>query len=359
MRNIIKKLIAAAAVLLVLIGMVTASASPGSSGNPLITLSYLSGVFAESLGTEVSSALGSAADRAQNRLDVIYRTYVGYSFAPGYVLLALAEGETVTLSTGGSFILLSGAAALTVESGTVINVSTGDEAATGSRLEQNLRYFCAENTTAVITAATALTGHVDGFYLTDGAIQAPPPMYVFTDVAENAWYFDAVDYVYRNGLFAGTSANTFSPGTPMTRGMFVTVLHRLDGRPASDAGDGFDDVADASAYYYDAVGWANANGIVTGYTDGTFRPDRSVTREEMAAIMHRYASYKGRDMQVSGDEFDAFPDSDEVSSYAVAAMRWTVSNEIIRGSGGMLLPRNTATRAEVAQIIYNYCETIG
>jgi len=113
-------------------------------------------------------------------------------------------------------------------------------------------------------------------------------------------------------------------------------------------------------YYYGAVAWANLNGIVRGYADGSFGPDRSITREEMAAIMHRYATYKNRDMSASGAIFDAFPDKGNVSEFAVPAMQWAVSREVIRGStGGMLLPKNTATRAEVAQIIFNYCDKVG
>ena len=145
----------------------------------------------------------------------------------------------------------------------------------------------------------------------------------------------------------------------MTRGMFVTVLYRLDGQPAVGPGGAFSDVGNPSAFYFDPVTWASGNGIVSGFTDGTFRPSAAITREQMAAIMHRYATFKGRDMSMPGTVFDTFPDRGEVSEFAALAMRWAVSWEIIRGSGGNLLPRNTATRAEVAQIIFNYCENIG
>ena len=353
-----RKIFTAGIVLLILICMVTVSASTGSMDDPLITLSYLDGAFAASLRTDVSASLGNAADNAMNRLDEIYRNYIGYSFTPGYIGISLAAGETVTLASGGSFILLSGAATVAVSSGTVINISTGNEVATGSALTQNRRYFCTENTTMVITAASASTGQLDGYYFTSGQ-GAVAPQYVFTDVMQRDWFFEAVDYVYRNDLFAGTSATTFSPSMPMTRGMFVTVLHRLDGRPEISGAGGFSDVVNTSLYYYAAVIWASENGIVTGYLDGTFQPDRSVSREEMAAIMHRYAAYKGRDMRAPGEVYDSFPDNNEVSSYAVPPMRWAVSREIIRGSNGRLLPRNTATRAEVAQIIYNYREKVG
>ena len=354
----LKKMIAAGTVLLMLICIATVSASTGSIDNPLITRSYLDGAFADSLRSDAASAFDNAMDRAMSRLDDIYRNYMRYNFSPRFSAISLAGGDTLTLSSGGSFILLSGTAALTLTSGTVMNISAGSEVPSGSVLIQYQRYFCTENTTCVITADSALTGQVDGYYLASNA-GAPVPDRVFADVSETDWFFTAVDYVYKRSLFAGTSANMFSPAMPMTRGMFVTVLYRLDGRPEPGAGGDFADVIDPSLYYYDAVAWANANRIVTGYTDGTFQPDRSITREEMAAIMYRYAAYKGRNMQTPGDAYDTFPDNGDVSSYADAAMRWSVSWEIIRGSNGSLLPKNTATRAEVAQIIYNYCENIG
>ena len=352
----LKRVISAGLVLIVLACMVTVSASPGSINDPLVTKSYVDGAFAQLLRADAAAAFSSSAGSANSKLDDIYNKYIGYDFTPRFLRISLAAGEKVSLSQGASFILLTGSAVLSVTGGTVININTGSEAISGSSLSPYQRYFCAEDTTAVITANEASTGQVDGYYVTSGAGPASPP-YIFTDVARSAWYFEAIDYVYKNGLFAGTAATVFSPGMPMTRGMFVTVLYRLDGLPAAGQGGGFKDVQNALLYYFDAVTWGSANGIITGYTDGTFQPDRPVTREEMAAIMHRYASYKGRNMQAAGDAYDAFPDRGEVSSYAAAAMRWAVSWEIIRGSGGSLLPKNTATRAEVAQIIYNFCES--
>jgi len=356
----LKRTITAALVLIALLFMVTASAATvGSSADPLITRSYLDGAFASALKSEITVTLSDATDKAIGKLDDIYKKHVGYTFAPRFTKISLAQGDTVSLSTGSSFILLSGSASLNVTGGTVINVSTGGEAASGSRLAQYQRYFCTENTTARITASSATTGQVDGYYLVGGGVDAPAPHLPFADVPGGAWFFKAIDYVYENELFTGTSATTFSPNSPMTRAMFVTVLHRLDGRPSTASGEGFSDVSNPSQYYYGAVRWANANKIVTGYTDGTFHPDVHVTREQMAAIMYRYATYKGRDQSVTGTVFDTFPDRTQVSGYAAHAMRWSVTWEIIRGSDGKLLPQNTATRAEVAQIVYNYCQNVG
>jgi hypothetical protein len=353
----LKRTIAAVLVTIMLSCMVTVSASTaGTTADPLITLSYLDGTFAASMRRDITDTLGSAADRAMSRLDELYKKHIGYSFAPRFTRVALAAEDTLTLSAGASFVLLSGSATLTITNGTVINVSTGTEVASGAQLVQNQRYFCVEDTTALIAATSTVTGQVDGYYLLDSTAAQ---QLVFIDVVEGQWFFAAVDFVYTNGLFAGTTANTFSPGSAMTRGMFVTVLYRLDGLPPTGSGGTFTDVTDPNRFYYDAVMWASANEIVTGYADGTFRPNAAITREQMAAIMHRYATFKGRDMSTPGTVYDTFPDRDNVAGYAANAMRWAVSWGVINGSDGRLLPRNTATRAQVAQIIYNYCERIG
>ena len=354
----LKKITATLIVILLLLCMATASASSsGTVSNPLISLSYLDGAFVKSLKSDISLVLDDAMAGALNKLDEISRNYARYSFAPGFTRISFSAGDTVMISMGSSFILLSGSATLTSVYGAVVNLSTGYEVAAGTRLTQFHRYFCTENTTAVITADVESSGQVDGYYLTDTAV-ANRHHPVFRDVMENDWYYPAVDFVYGNNLFGGTSANTFSPAMPMTRGMFVTVLYRLEGEPETGSGGQFGDVQEPSLYYYDAVTWANANNIVLGYNSNAFGPNDSVTREQMAAIIYRYAEYKHRDMSESGSVtdsvYDTLPDIENVSDYAVSAARWAVSWGVINGSNGMLLPRNTATRAEVAQIISNY-----
>ena len=355
----LKRTIAAGITLLMLLCMVTASANTaGSQTDPLITLSYLNGAYKDSLKSDAAASLNSAVAPSVEKLDEIYRKYAGYKFAPRFSPFTLEPGGTITLSTGSSVILLTGSASLTVSSGAVVNVSTGREEASGAALTQYQRYFCTENTMAVITASSAMTGQVDGYYLSDGDTPAPQTL-PFRDVDTDAWFYTAVGFVYANGLFSGTAADTFSPGIPMTRAMFVTVLYRLAGQPEVSAGSTLSDVTDTSQYYYNAVAWANGNGIVAGYADGRFLPDNQVTREQMAAIMYRYAALQNRGLSADGTAFDEFPDKESVSEYAVGAMRWAVANGVISGSDGRLLPQNTATRAQVAQIIYNYCERIG
>jgi len=354
--------------------MVTVSASPaGSANDPLVSRRHLEGQFADSLRADINTSFSTAASSAMSRLNALYLEVAGYSFAPRFTRLTIPAGSTVSLASGASFILLSGSATLTVNSGTVINVSTGTPANSGVAVTANQRLFCTEDTTAVIAATSAVVGQVDGFYYVDAenrpATSGPPippqpptpgGAHRFTDVSSSAWFAPAVDFVYQNGLFAGTSPTTFSPNTPMTRGMFVTVLHRLDGLTEVSSSAAFSDVRDPSAFFFDAVAWADSSGIVTGFADGTFRPNDSVTREQMAAIMHRYAAHTGRSMAVHATALDAFPDRNNISAFAVESMQWAVSWQIIRGStGGRLLPGDTATRAEVAQIILNYVTNVG
>ena len=337
--------------------MATVSAStPGSSGNPLVTRDYLHNTYANRLYIDIREQFDTAANNALSSLEDMYR--MGYSFAPHFTDITLRADETIMLTMGSSFILQSGSATLSFTSGTVINITTGNAVQTDTALARRQRYFCTENTSALITASSTSVGQVDGYYKTDGAIQSPVWI-PFTDVARTHWAYPAVQFVYSNGLFQGTSSTRFSPNMEMTRGMFITVLYRYEGEPAVMADGGMSDVTNPARYYYTPIVWAHDNGIISGDSRGRFRPEDSITREDMAEILHKYAAFKGRSMSSSTTIFTAFPDHDRVSAYAVPAMRWAVTWEIIRGSYGRLLPLNFATRAEVAQIFVNYFDSMG
>lgn len=178
----------------------------------------------------------------------------------------------------------------------------------------------------------------------------------FNDVSANDWFASAVDYVTGKGMMNGTADNTFSPKANTTRGMVVTVLYRLENQPSTSAAS-FTDVA-SGAYYANAVAWANANGIVSGYGSGKFGPNDKVTREQLAAILYRYARYKKYD--VSGAKsLDGYTDAQSVSSYAVPALQWANAAGIVTGkSGSKLDPKGNATRAEVAAMLMRFCENV-
>ena len=176
----------------------------------------------------------------------------------------------------------------------------------------------------------------------------------FTDVKETDWFYDAVGYVYENGMMSGTGNSQFSPQVTTSRAMLVTILYRLEGAPAV-SGTVFTDVA-ANAYYADAVTWASENGIVGGYGGGIFGPDDPITREQMAAILYRYGQHKEYDTTATGD-VTTFTDSASVSSYAVEAMNWAVGVGLISGVGNnTLAPTGSATRAQVAMILMRFCK---
>lgn len=175
----------------------------------------------------------------------------------------------------------------------------------------------------------------------------------FFDVPENAWFFGDTVYAYTNGLFKGTAENTFSPDGEMTRAMLVTVLWRMENEPSADANH----FADAQGKWFSsAVDWASANGIVNGTSATSFDPDAGITREQLAAVMYRYAQYKGLDTKYSAD-ISGFADYADISEYAQAAMSWANANGIITGTpNSMLLPAECADRAQVAAILHRFIE---
>ena len=178
-----------------------------------------------------------------------------------------------------------------------------------------------------------------------------PKSLPFTDVSSGEWYYDAVAYVYEKGLMDGTSAVTFAPGAVLTRAMTAQVLWNLAGSPAAPGGAGFTDVA-ADAWYAGAVNWAAAQGIVAGYDTGAFGPEDAVTREQLAAMLYRYA---GAPEPTGG--LDGFADKDAASGYAADALCWAVGEGLLTGKdGGRLDPAGTATRAEVAVILMRFAE---
>lgn len=177
----------------------------------------------------------------------------------------------------------------------------------------------------------------------------------FTDVAANAWYAQAVDFVTRSGLMSGTSTGVFRPDNAMTRAMLVTVLWRADGQQSVSDASGFTDVASGS-WYSSAVTWAVKNGIVNGTSDTTFSPDKSITRQEIAAIIQRYAKYKGADVTQTADLI-SYTDNASVASWASDAMAWAVKNGVITGATSTTLaPAANATRAQVATMLMRYMQ---
>ena len=182
------------------------------------------------------------------------------------------------------------------------------------------------------------------------------PRQRFGDVPQNIWFASGVQFAAEQGLFTGVSANEFAPYDPMTRAMLVTVLHRLDGADASGT-NSFTDVLNGK-WYTNAIAWASANGIVEGLSGNRFAPNAPIAREQLAAILFRYAKACGYDVSARA-ELTAYADAAQVSTWAGDAMRWAVAAGLISGrSGAQLAPKGEATRAEVAVILMNFVQKV-
>ena len=182
----------------------------------------------------------------------------------------------------------------------------------------------------------------------------------FDDVKEGIWYDEAATYVYENGIMTGTAEKTFDPNKPFSRAMLAQIIYAIAEKPAVSGASTFKDVP-AGKWYTNAVTWCASKGIVSGYPDGTFKPDASIKRQEMATILRKYAEVSGKDVKATGD-LSKFSDQAKVSNYARTAMSWAVGNNMIsgtkQGSTILLDPQGTATRAQAAVILKAYCENI-
>lgn len=183
--------------------------------------------------------------------------------------------------------------------------------------------------------------------------QPTPVTEIFADLVPGAWYEDAVQYAYDNGLLTGTSATTFAPDAATTRGMVVSVLHRLAGSPAAEGDAAFDDV-DASAWYGEAVRWAVSEGIVNGYSDTAFGPDDAVTREQLAAMLQSFSTWRG-DADSTRSDLSGYEDASAVSGWALDAVQWANAQGLLNGtSATTLAPQGQATRAQVAAMLQRF-----
>ncbi len=179
----------------------------------------------------------------------------------------------------------------------------------------------------------------------------------FEDVDSDEWYYSAIKYSYNNKFISGTTSTTFSPDMKLTRGMLVTILHNMEGKPKVTEVNNFPDVQDSTMYYYKAVNWAIKNKIISGYNNGKFGPDDLITREQLAVILWKYSRYKGTYKDKTAD-YSKFSDSKKISEFAQKGMNWAVGVGVITGSQGQLLPQGNASRAEAVSMIYKYCTKV-
>ena len=177
----------------------------------------------------------------------------------------------------------------------------------------------------------------------------------FTDVPADAWYTEAVEYVTEKGLMNGTGESAFAPLMNLSRSMMAQIFYNMEQRPETGGSNPFTDVSDGT-WYTDAVIWAAEQEIVNGY-GGAFQPDGNITREQLAAMLYRYAAHKQMNVTASTDALNQFADGDKVSGWAEDAVAWAAEAGILTGkTGGLLDPQGTATRAEVAVILMRFVQ---
>lgn len=345
------KLLSGALALLVLLGCVTLGRA-GTQTDPLVSVSYLTGTYLNSLKTTVAQWVAQATqdiyDDAVSGGGQNAPSGDGWLTSSGFVSGWGRYADTITLASGAGLIWSEGSG--TVSSGVLVDATAGAELATGGAMIPGRRYIAVTDT--VVTASSqSVRWMVEGKWRcgTGGTVVPALP---FTDVAADQWYYDDVRFVVERKLFQGVSATRFGPGNTMERGMMTTVLHRLAGEPAAAYSAEFTDIADGQWYTTGTI-WCARMGIVNGVGGGRFNPGGTVTRQQIAVMLYNYAIKTG---QLAGERgnLSAFPDAGEVATWAKDAMSWAVGAGILNGSGGKLLPENGAERAQVAAMLHRF-----
>ena len=180
----------------------------------------------------------------------------------------------------------------------------------------------------------------------------------FADVNAGDWFYQDVLFSYEKGLMSGMDAAAFAPYANTTRAQIAVIFYRMEGSPAVEGENSFTDVVrdSGTAWFYDAVTWAQQNGIMGGYSNSSFAPNDPITREQLAAIFYRYAQYKGYDTTQGGMAIREFDDYESISDYAMSAMAWAVNTGLVKGDSNLLYPKGTATRAEIAALFHRFAE---
>ena len=324
-----------------LLGSLSAAlaANAGSAADPLLSRSYADAWAAQFLAaqeTELRQRLNAVGTDRKRELWMLSVS----SGEKAVRMETLPAGATVALTEGDSFTLLSGGANVLIQSGTLVDVTHGREVYSGS-LTAGDSYVACEVLSAVLTVTEESL-----FRFSGGPAVSP-----YGDSSASAWYGSAVDYATLRGLMSGTGASAFDPTKTLTRAMFVTILGRMAGVDASKfPGVSFRDV-EAGSWYAPYVEWGAKNGIVTGMGDGVFAPANSVTREQMAALIARYASAYGIDLPRAAGAPRAFADVSAISGWAADSVELMRRTGLITGDEmGRFNPQKGATRAEAATV---------
>jgi len=304
-----------------------------------------------------SAADNAAASRFHSRMVPTEFSFVTFEAAANGTV---GEPASVTVTEGGQLVAAQVPAT---------TAALGFRFAHWTSSEHEGTFTSAELLTLVITEDTTFTAVFERIPTSGGGGGFLPPddddddepgdddEYRFADVNSDNWFYEAVMFIYESGIMTGTSQTDFAPNATLNRAMVATILHRLEGEPASDAEHGFNDVADGR-WYSDAVAWAFENGIVQGITANTFAPLAPITREQFATMLHRYAEFAELDTEVSEDaSLDGFVDAYRVGAWAEDAKLWANYNGLITGmTATTLYPQGTTTRAQSATILMRFIQ---
>lgn len=358
-----KRIISAGLTLLLLVGLTSAYAgSAGSSTDPLVTKMWTEGTYTKNVIASGEAVINNALDQVYNTAlaaaKAEYNKYDAggadsdYKFASGCDALSVPSGSSVALVTGGSFLLISGSATVTVNLGTVINIATGQEVASGTSLSKNQRYFCAEDTEAVFAVSSTSTAAVNGAYKPSSDVTVQKAIYM--DVSASDWFYSAVMYVRDHEMFYDINGSTFRPRANTDRATLVYAMWKAAGSPNASGSASFSDSTEN--WYRQAVNWAAENEIIKGYGDGRFGPSDTITREQIAVFIYRFAEHMGYGVSASSN-LSGYTDADRVSSWALTEMKWSNATGLITGTTTTsLTPQGIATRSEVATIIMRFLE---
>ena len=341
-----KKKLLTAALALVLLSAGVAAAFSASQSETLVSVSYLSGAFWNDLKATVKQEV----DRDTSFILNEAAAQAGQGSGSAFSAQNGVNGDRVSGITGSGMIWTSGSAS--VQSGALVDATTGTELAVGNGLTAGHRYLAGSDVVLVVSSSSAQWMGEGQWTLTHGDPVQPPASLPFTDVVQGAWYYEDVAFVYQNELFNGDSPTRFAPDDRMQRCMMTTVLHRLAGEPAVSYSAMFRDVPEGKWYTAGTI-WAGTEGVVSGVGGGRFNPSANVTRQEIAVILYRYAKKMGYDVSASAN-LSGFSDSASVASWSREAMSWAVGAEILNGSNGALRPGGDAARSEVSAMLHRF-----
>lgn len=341
-----------------------------SGGDSLITLRYITESFrplAVQKGKEAaSSALQESYDAAKGELDELHQEHLAEVTGGEGLYSAVfqprdwSEGDEIEVPVGSGVLLLKGTAQVD-HNGAFVDVTTGEEASSGSRLSAGHRYLVGEDTQAVVTLLSgAAQLAVQGAYdYADGGVDATP----FYDVCTADWFHGPVNYVYGNKLFSGMDEHHFGPAQAMNRAMLMTVLYQMAGAPKGEmeaADVAFADVAE-TAWYAPYVKWGASQGITAGTGENTFSPEQQVTRQQVVVLLYSFASRYLELELAGGTDLSAYQDLDQTADWSREAFAWAVAEGIISSSSAdalTLSPQKNANRAEVATMLRAFAEKI-